>query len=172
MLQYKFESIDAIMDFIMNTVDFLEWEVTICKFSTSNGLNIDMETKLINSTDNTKFIKFKVIYPTLQNFYETVKKNNYNDMNLHIKFRLPYTLKKTFDSKDEYYDFYLNVYCDTVNMLSVSTAYEKSRNSGLTPLSNWDTYFSQLYQNWNNIYVTNINQNSIISNINKPSTLK
>ena len=163
MLQYKFKSIDAIMNFVMNTVDFLEWEVVICKFSTSNGLNIDMETKVLNSSSDTEFIKFKFIYPTLQNFYETTKKNGYNDMNLHIKFRLPYALKKSFDSNNEYYDFFLNVYCDTVNMLSVSTSYERSREAGVTRMINWDTFFSQLYQSWNNEYVTNLSQNSIIS---------
>ncbi len=155
MLQYKFKSTDAVMNFIMNTVDFMEWEVVICKFSIPNGINMDIETRIIDANNETKFIQFKMIYPTLENFYATAKKTNHTDMNVHIKFRLPMSLKNIFDVNGEYNDFFLNIYSDSINMIGVSTSYEKTRNSGLTPISNWDTYFSQLYQSWNNKYITN-----------------
>jgi hypothetical protein len=157
MLQYKFTSTDALMNFIIKTTELLEWNVVICSFSTSNGLNIDMNTKVVDSLGHTDYIKFKYLYATLNNFYQTVIQNNYSDLNIQIKFQLPKALKDSFDTNDEYYNFFLNVYSDNISNITSSSYLEKSRDSGLAPSQSFDIYFSQIYQKWYNAYITNLN---------------
>lgn len=150
MLKYNFEKIDDLIMFITNTPEFLEWEVLVCRLSTSNGLNMDINTKTLDTSGNTTFIPLKFILPTINNFYNTVITNNYSDLNLEIKMSLPSSLKTNFDPNNEYLGFYINIYSDNITILASSSHLERSRNSGLAPISNWNTYYAQLYQGWYN----------------------
>lgn len=152
MLQYKFNKPDEIIKFITNTPEFAEWEILVCRFSTSNGLNLDMNTRAIDTSGNTSYVKLKFLMPTINNFYETVVANNYSDLNIEIKLSLPPALKKSFDSNDEYTGFYINAYSDNITTIASSSHMERSRESGLGPVSSWDTYYAQLYQTWYNKY--------------------
>jgi hypothetical protein len=145
------------MNFVLKTPELLEWNVMICSFSTSSGLNINMDTRAIDTLGQTNYIKFKYIYATLNNFYETVIQNNSNDLNVQVKFQLPKALKDSFDTSDEYYNFFLNTYSDNIINIASSSYLERSRESGLAPVQSFDIYFSQMYQRWHNAYITNLN---------------
>lgn len=156
MLQYKFNNTDDIMNFITNTPEFLEWEVMICRFSTSNGLNVDMNTKIVDPSGKSNFILLKVLLPTIQNFYNTIITNNYSDLNIEIKISLPKVLKSNFDPNNEYYGFYVNAYSDNITIVAGSSHLEKTRNSGLDPINSWEIYYAQIYQTWYNKQLTQI----------------
>lgn len=152
MLQYRFDTTNDLIGFLINTPEFLEWEVLICRFSATNGLNINMDTAVVDPSGQTDHIRFKFILPTIQNFYKTIIENNYSELNIEVKLKLPNILKSNFDTNNEYYGFFLNTYSDGITIVSNSSHLEKTRNSGLVPLVEWDTYYSQLYQQWYNKY--------------------
>jgi len=150
MLQFKFDTTKDLVDFLLNTPEFAEWELLICRFSCSNGLNINMNTSIIDTSNKASHIKLKLALPTIENFYKTITDSSLSELNIEVKLQLPITLKSNFDPDDEYNGFYLSTYSDGVTIVSSSSHSEKSMNSGLAPLQNWDSYYAQLYQKWYN----------------------
>lgn len=153
MLQYKFSNADDLMNFISNTSEFMEWGVITCRLSTSMGLGIDMDTKTLSDNGSTTYTLFKMLLPMLDNFYQTVVQYKYSDLNIELKFQLPTALKNSFDPGDEYAGFYLSLYSDKITIIASSSHLERTRNSGLLPISTWDIYFAQLYTTWNNKHI-------------------
>lgn len=152
MLQYRFDTTQDLISFLLNTPEFLEWEVITCRFSATNGLNFNMNTAIVDTLGQSGHVKLKFILPTVENFYKTIVGNSYSELNIEIKLQLPEILKSNFDPNNEYYGFFLSTYSDGLTIVSNSSHLEKNKESGLMPLTNWDTYYSQLYQQWYNKY--------------------
>ena len=106
MLTYKFNNTEQLVKFITAMPEFLTWETMICRFSTTNGLNIDMNTSIVDTSGKSNFIELQFLLPTINNFYQTIVASNYAELNVEIKLRLPLIFKNKYDPDNEYEGFY------------------------------------------------------------------
>lgn len=145
MLTYRFENTEQLVKFITAMPEFLTWETMTCRFSTTNGLNIDMNTSIVDTSGKSNFIELQFLLPTINNFYQTIVASNYAELNVEIKLRLPSIFKNKYDPDNEYEGFYIHAHSD--NLLSmVSTSHlERSREAGLQPITSWEEYIAGLY---------------------------
>lgn len=148
MITYKMSNPDEMIKFITSTAEFLKWETLCCRFSTTNGLNIDMNTQIIDPLGQTSFIELQFLLPTINNFYKSIIENNYSDLNVEIKLRLPSLFKNRYDPNDEYEGFYLNVTCDKIVAVISTSQVERFRDAGLQPITTWEEYVMGLYQQY------------------------
>lgn len=146
MITYKMANVDEMIKFITSTPEFLRWETLICRFSTTNGLNIDMNTQIVDPLGQVNFIELQLLLPTINNFYKTVIENNYSELNVQIKLRLPSIFKTKYDPNNEYEGFYLNVMSDKLISVISTSHLERTRDSGLQPITSWEEYVMGLYQ--------------------------
>lgn len=148
MVTYKMNSVDEMIKFITNTPEFLKWETICCRFSTTNGLNIDMNTKIIDPLGQTTFIELQLLLPTINNFYKSIVENNYSELNVEIKLRLPNLFKNKYDQNNEYEGFYLNATSDKLVSIISTSQIERFRDAGLQPITSWEEYVMGLYQEY------------------------
>lgn len=148
MITYKMKNTDEMIKFITNTPEFLKWETICCRFSTANGLNIDMNTLIIDPLGQSTFIELQLLLPTINNFYKSIVENNYSDLNVEIKLRLPELFKNKYDPNNEYEGFYLNVTSDKLISMISTSQIERFRDAGLQPITNWEEYIMGLYQQY------------------------
>lgn len=145
MLTYKLSNAEQLVKFITGMPEFLTWETMTCRFSTSNGLNIDMNTSIVDPSGKGNFIELQFLLSTIDNFYKTVIASNYAELNVEIKLRLPAIFKNKYDPNNEYEGFYLHAYSDNlVSMISTSHL-ERNREAGLQPITSWEEYIAGLY---------------------------
>lgn len=145
MLTYKFENTEQMVKFITLMPEFLTWETMTCRFSTTNGLNIDMNTSIIDPSGKSNFIELQYLLPTINNFYQTVIANNYAELNVEIKLRLPAIFKNKYDPDNEYEGFYVHASSDNIVSMISTTHLERNRDAGLQPITNWEEYIAGLY---------------------------
>ena len=86
--------------------------------------------------------KEDIIYWYTHNFEE----NNYSELNVQIKLRLPSIFKTKYDPNNEYEGFYLNVMSDKLISVISTSHLERTRDSGLQPITSWEEYVMGLYQ--------------------------
>lgn len=145
MLVYKLNDTDTLLKFITSTPEFLNWETMICRFSTTSGLNMDMNTKVVDASHKVTFIELQFLLPTIKNFYNSVIENNYTELNLEIKLRLPEVFKNKYDPNNDYAGFYLNATSDNLVAMISTTHLENTRDAGLQPITSWEEYVMSLY---------------------------
>lgn len=146
MMTYKMKDVDEMIKFITSMQEFLKWETLICRFSTTNGLNLDMNTQIVDSLGQASFIELQFLLPTINNFYKTIVENNYSEVNVQIKLRLPTIFKNKYDPNNEYEGFFLNATSDKLVTVISTTHLERTRESGLQPITNWEEYIMGIYQ--------------------------
>ena len=143
----KFSNLKELIEFLFDTEEFLEWEV--CKFelitSLGNILNIDIEST--NVLLNRDFVEFKKIKDEIYDFY---LKNKHLSLTFNIKFKVPYYLKKSIDSKSECDKFYLDFYSKGNLSIMTPTFTELNKDFNNEFGISWIIYALNIFQEWYN----------------------
>lgn len=145
MLTYKLDNTEQLVKFITQMPEFITWETMVCRFSTSNGLNIDMNTSIVDTSGKSNFIELQFLLSTIENFYKTVIASNYAELNVEIKLRLPAIFKNKYDPNNEYDGFYLHAHSDNLISIVSTSHLERNREAGLQPITSWEEYVAGLY---------------------------
>jgi hypothetical protein len=72
MVNLSFDNIDDLINFLMDTKEFNDWETAIFRMSCTNGVELNINTK-INDTFGVKdYVELKKLKTMLQNFYSKI----------------------------------------------------------------------------------------------------
>ena len=149
MLRNKFKSTEQMLNFILNTQEFLQWTIIECHYEITDIYNVTVNTDIYKNLNS--------ILSQLNAFNNVIKNKNYKTLKFQLKLEPPVELKNVIDVEDEYYNLIIYSYSDDDTIIMGTNHYEKSRNSGLVPIKNWDIYYSQLYQTWYNSLYNQLN---------------
>ena len=121
---FNFESLDDLMDFLLNTKDFNDWEAIICRLSATNGMEININTKISDTSGMRSYTQLKKLKNMINTFY---MQNSYLSINLEIKLKFPNVLRKTIDSQNNYDAFYIDFYSDQLTSFFTLSFVENHR---------------------------------------------
>jgi hypothetical protein len=139
-----FANLDQLLDFINTVKDIDNWETVIFRLSASNGMELNINTRIQDSLGFREYTELKKLKIMLTSFYT---QNNYLAINLEIKVKFPNTLKELMDPNDDYKAFYLNFYSDDMTSYMIPSFTEKA-NMEAAPVKNWIVYVTNLYTQW------------------------
>jgi hypothetical protein len=142
---FNFESLDDLMDFLLNTKDFNDWEAIICRLSATNGMEININTKISDTSGMRSYTQLKKLKNMINTFY---MQNSYLSINLEIKLKFPNVLRKTIDSQNNYDAFYIDFYSDQLTSFFTLSFVENSKKLEDQPVKSWITFITNLYNIW------------------------
>ena len=142
---FNFESLDDLMDFLLNTKDFNDWEAIICRLSATNGMEININTKISDTSGIRSYTQLKKLKNMINTFY---MQNSYLSINLEIKLKFPNVLRKTIDSQNNYDAFYIDFYSDQLTSFFTLSFVENSKKLEDQPVKSWITFITNLYNIW------------------------
>lgn len=143
----SFDNIDKLLNFLLNTSEFNDWETVIFRLSATNGMELNMNTKISDPSGTKRYIEIKKLKTLLNQFYE---QNSYINVNLEIKLKFPDSLQKAMDPTSSYSKFYVDFYSDDITSFVHITFVENSKVLSVDPIQNWVTYIMNLYNVWYN----------------------
>lgn len=141
----NFNSLDDLLDFILNIKEFNEWETVIFRMATANGIEMNINTKINDATGARSFIQFKKLKNMLQAFYT---QNSYSAINLEIKLKFPELLQYTIDSNNLYEAFYIDFYSDQLTSFFTLSFVEKTKDFDAGPVQSWIMFITNIYNYW------------------------
>lgn len=145
MLTFYFENVEDLIDFLDTTKEFNEWEATIFRMTATNGMQINIDTRINDTLGYRQFIEFKKLKLMLKNFYT---QNSYMNVNMEVKLKFPTALKKSFDPSDYYEAFYVDFYSNDVSTFVTISFLEKTKELQDVPIKAWAVYITNLYNAW------------------------
>lgn len=167
MSNFKFDKLNDLIGFLFEATDNINeknfafdlWEVTYVSLNTSQGLELSLNTKIVDTTGINEYMFWKNVKPLVRSYitqdmiqefsnekwYDRIPTNlNYLD----IRFRCSRDLKNTFDTLAQFDSFRLNFVIDKGLFLVLSTAVEKEFPVDVEPIEKWNTYISDTVARW------------------------
>jgi hypothetical protein len=145
MIKIQFNDFEELLKFLNNIPNFQDWEVIDFDLKIKNGENILIDTQVNTGSPDRKYKKFSSIQNTINSFYD---ENYYKPIVFNMKLKLPNTLKSTIDNKNQYKEFYINLYSNTQISYVTISFLEKGKNLPKEPIKNWALYILNLYHDW------------------------
>jgi hypothetical protein len=154
-MNYGLSQTEQLVDLLFNAVEsiddvsnknvFLDWEVFRLYIETSNGLKINLETKIIDPSGTNEYITWKKIRDMIKIFFDT---NSLMGITIDIRMRLPKDLKLEIDPNGDYHYFNLSFYSKNEVVMVSTTAVEKNLSSSYKPVEQWNDYISNIINVW------------------------
>lgn len=144
-MNVKFNNLEELMNFIMNTKEFFEWEV--CKLSIFTSLNETLNIDINQKSILNSFVEFQNVKDQIKYFYDS---NKHLSLIIDIKLKVPYYLKNSIDVNNECKDFYLDFYSEGNLNIMIPTFTEKNKIFNTDAAKNWVIYSLNIYQEWFN----------------------
>jgi len=142
---FNFENIEQLLDFLLNTKEFNDWETIIFRISATNGMEMNINTKINDTSGIRSYTQLKKIKNMLNTFY---MQNSYLSINLEVKLKFPHTLQRTIDPYSNYEAFYIDFYSDQITTFFTLSFVEKTKKFEEDPVKSWVTYITNLYTTW------------------------
>lgn len=160
MANYKFENNDQLIDFLFNAKTlnqltqisefaFDNWETTNISLKTAAGLEMSMNTKIVDTGGNTEYMIWKKIKNMVKVFWD---QNSGNGVNIDIRLQCPANIKNTLDPQNWFNSFRLSLYSGSGIIMATSTAIENITPAPIDPLTAWNSSIDDIFNNWQNDY--------------------
>ena len=164
---YKFDGFNDLINFMFTAknVDdeyktaFDDWEVTFIALKISQGLELSLNTKIIDTNGINEYQTWRHIKTIVKSYLSQNMSQEFTNIEwydrillqvskLDIRFRCPKHLKDVFDPNAEYDSFRLNFTVDSGMNLLMVNAVEKS--FPVTPESyrDWNLYMDGIISRW------------------------
>lgn len=141
----EFKTIDELLQFLLEAIQFRQWETMIFRLSTPTGIELNINTK-INDTFGKRFYEeFKNLTKILNDFYN---QNKYMSIDMEIKLKVPYDLKQSIDPNKTCEAFYLDFYSDGMSHIVSPSYVENGKTYSQEPIKNWIIYILNIHQEW------------------------
>lgn len=141
----SFNTLEQLIKFLNDVKELNDWETVKFRISTSNGMELNVNTYINDPLGVREFIEFRQLKLMMNNFYE---QNNYLSINLEIKIKLPNNLRKSMDPNGDFKAFYLDFYSNSISNMVIPSFVENTKEIKSDPIKNWTIYVNSLYDNW------------------------
>lgn len=142
---FNFDNLEDLIGFLANTKEFNDWETVIFRMSSTNGMEMNINTKINDTSGIRSYTQLKKLKNMLNGFYN---QNSYLSMNVEVKLKFPNTLRKTIDPNDSYEAFYIDFYSDQITSFFTLSFVENGKILEDAPVKNWVTFITNLYNVW------------------------
>jgi hypothetical protein len=153
---YKFDNNDQLIDFLFNAKNpgtpdsvFENWETTYISLKTATGLEMSMNTKIVDTGGNTEYMVWKKIKNMIKIFWE---QNAPNGINADIRLQCPSNIKNNIDPKNGFSSFRLSLYSGSGVIMVASTAIENATPAPVDPLIAWNNMVGDIFAAWQKEY--------------------
>ena len=145
MIKVTFDDATAMNAFLNFNSDMCIWEVVLCRLSSSNGVTLNINTRVNDSLGLSKYVRWDQIKGTVTNFLE---QNSHMAMNIEIKLKYPDANRKIMDSNDYYSAFYLNFFSNNIETYACTSFLENDISLPAAPIVTWGVFIQSLYNDW------------------------
>lgn len=142
---FNFDNLEDLINFLVNTKEFNDWETVIFRMSSTNGMEMNINTQINDTSGIRSHTQLKKLKNMLNGFYN---QNSYLSMNVEVKLKFPNTLRKTIDPNNNYEAFYIDFYSDQITSFFTLSFVENGKILEDTPVKSWVTFITNLYNAW------------------------
>jgi len=142
---FNFDNIRDLIDFLVNTKEFNDWETIILRMSATNGMEMNINTKINDTSGIRVHTQLKKLKNMLNSFYT---QNSYLSMNIEVKLKFPNTLRRIIDPNNNYEAFHIDFYSDQITSFFTLSFVETGKTLEDGPVKSWVTYITNLYNVW------------------------
>lgn len=152
MANYKFENGTQLMDFLFNAkasngidLAFDKWETTYISLKTASGLEMAINTRVLDTGSGTEYLIWKKIKNMVKIFWE---QNNVSGMTMDIRLLCPQIIKNNIDPQNGFNSFRLSLYNGSGVIMATSTSIENVYPAPVEPIEIWNKTVSEIYNSW------------------------
>lgn len=154
-MNIRFENLDQLMNFILNTANWQDWEVIKLHMSNVTGLSIVVNTKINDPSGKLDYQQLKKLKSVITTF---VQENSNISIMVDLKLRLSKDIKDIIDPQNEYANFFVGFFGTEQNSLVTISQVERKLGAAIQPLEAWTNYVNTRYNEW--VIATNFNNNN------------
>lgn len=142
---FNFNNLKDLIDFLINTKEFNDWETVIFRMSATNGMEMNINTQINDTSGIRSYTQLKKLKNMLNSFYT---QNSYLSINFEVKLKFPNTLRKTIDPNNNYEAFYIDFYSDQILSFFTLSFVENGKILEDAPVKSWVTFITNIYNVW------------------------
>ena len=144
-MNINFNRRDDLIDFLLETKEFNEWETIIFRISASNGMELNINTQINDPFGFREYTEFNKLKTMLNNFYS---QNEHLSINLEIKFKFLDSLKTSIDPNNDFEAFHVSFFTDAMSNFCSISFIERNKQLNDKPIKSWFIYIINLYNDW------------------------
>lgn len=141
----KFNSASDLIDFLIDTLEWVDWEVIKLQMASSSGVSLVLNTKINDPSGKREFQSLRKLKIIIQSF---MIENQGVNVSIDIKLRLPREFKIRFDDNNEYTDFFIDFFLAGQLIMVSTSQVERSLSSSVVPINNWESFVQLKADRW------------------------
>lgn len=167
MSTYKFNRYNDLIDFLFNAkkptqeFDFAfdEWEALHVSVFAPLGLELQLNTKTIDTSGNAEYMTWKKVKHIVKAFLSQDIPQEFSNQgwhekipfqisNLDIRLKCPKSMKDNIDQLAEYDSFRLSFLVNSGIIVATATSIEKGFPASIEPIQVWESNVSDIIRKW------------------------
>lgn len=167
MTTYKFNRYNDLINFLFNAVQpsqefnfvFDEWEAIHVSVFAPLGLEVKLNTKIIDSSENLEYMTWKKVKHIIKAFLSRDIPQEFSNIGWHekipfqiseldIRLKCPKNIKDKIDTNSEFDSFRLNFVISSGLIVATTTAVEKDFPALAETASLWNTHVANIMSKW------------------------
>lgn len=156
MANFKFDTTAQMVDFLFNAkfsddIDsaFDKWETTYISLKTATGLEMALNTRVLDTGSGTEYLIWKKIKNMVKIFLD---QNNGSGISMDIRLICPQSIKNTIDPNNSFSSFRLSLYSGSGIIIATSTTIENVTPTPTEPIASWNTMIDSIFSTWQTEY--------------------
>ncbi|MNJ90468.1 hypothetical protein D3C87_80650 [compost metagenome] len=156
MANFKFDTTTQMIDFLFNAkssndIDsaFDKWETTYISLKTATGLEMALNTRVLDTGSGNEYLIWKKIKSMVKIFLD---QNNNSGMSIDIRLVCPQSIKSTIDTNNSFSSFRLSLYSGSGIIIATSTTIENVTPTPIEPITAWNTMIESIFTTWQTEY--------------------